>query len=232
MIKLEDVKDLDIGKDHLFVDQNGMRVLIRVDQDECATEDPLQDMDAQGRIYSFNRRHNSCIDEGLPSNVNDLPGFLDRKFGKDCWVLLSYFEHGNCLWFPKADERTRSMLSGDFRWDGCSTAGVWVMDKYLKKDIRAAMKRNKLTRGQQMHQWAQEACELFTAYCNGECYCFFVKVQGAEPDSCGGYWGNDLDYMWEEIRSNLKRHHVETLVPVDEFVESTAALEVLALQHS
>lgn len=230
-MKLDEVKDLDIGKDYLFVDQLGRRVLIRTDQDEVY-EDPLQDMDAQGRIYSFNTRHNSCIDEGLPPNICDLPAFLDGKFGKGCWVLLSYFEHGNCLWFPKADERTRSMLSGDFRWDGNSTAGVWVMDKCLKKDIRGAMKRLKMTRDQVLYQWAKEACEMFTCYCNGECFAYSVEVQGEEPDSCGGYWGNDLAFMWEEIRGNLKRHHVETLVSVDEFIEAESKPEPLALQPS
>ena len=230
-MKIEDLKDLDIGKEHLFVDQLGRRVMIRADQDEFC-DNPLEDMDAQGRIYSFSRKHVSCIDEALPPNVADLPKFLDRKFGKGLWVLLSYFEHGNCLWFPKADERTRSMLSGDFRWDGVTTAGVWVPDKCLKDDLRAAMKRNKLTRDQQLWQWAKEACDLFTCYCNGEAYCYAVEVQGEELDSCGGYWGNDTDYMWECVREHLAHHKVTTLTPVDEFVESTDEVEALALQHS
>lgn len=121
-------------------------------------------------------------------------------------VALSYFEHGNCLWGVAG---TMGNMP-DFMWDGTSMAGYWEPDKYLLEQLTdegldAPDKERE--RRERLEEWAKQACEVYTSWCNGEVYWYQVEVywydeelegrddyehrgEPIDSDSCGGYYGH------------------------------------------
>lgn len=143
---------------------------------------PLEDWDATGTIHSFSSRHVNSIDE---SGLEE----LQEEHGEDV-VFLSYFEHGNCLWGVKGT------MNGmpDFRWDGVGTAGVWVPDKYLLEEAEGLEPE---ARREKMVEWAKQACEVYTLWCNGEVYGVEVKVYKAKYSEDGDLYDQEEDYRFE-----------------------------------
>ena len=185
---------------------DGLIIFVRYEHDDNPFH-PLDDCDGMGKIHSFCRRHSNFVD----------PDTVDWS-SKEDFVLLSYFEHGQCLW------GVNGSMEGmpDFRWDGVSVAGYWEPDDALLQEARIF---KGIVRRAKMVKWAKQACEVYTQWCNGYVYWFNVTVHWARyaedsslfdeesdyrfedpitEDSCGGYYGNDEEYMKECILDNIK----------------------------
>lgn len=146
--------------------------------------------------YSFSTKHTnyrhpeelglsmSVDGNGDPVILN--PG-LRSKFRAGLAYFLSYYEHGNSVWFLKGHHRPGI----EYQWDGVRVAGLLVWEhspKELPRDKRA--------------KDAEIFLETYTAWCNGDGYYYRVEdAAGEDIDSCGGFYGSDTDYMLDQIRA-------------------------------
>lgn len=169
-----------------------MKLKIRVEHDQDV-DNPSEEGDGQWTLYSFNRNHSSfkhpeelglgaLNEQGNPTVKN--PG-LRRKLDVGLAFVLSYFEHGGCIWSLKG-------AGPQCRWDTVQVAGLLVWENKPSdmgpKDFEGRRKD------------AAEFLKTYTAWCNGECYCYMVEDESGETvDSCGGFIGPDLDYMFEAM---------------------------------
>ena len=105
---------------------DGKMIVGYIEQDS-SPQNPLDDCDGEGRIYSFNTRHCSYKH---PDSV-----LAENHKVKDLIVPLSYFEHGNCIW------DVLGALDGtpDFCWDGTRNAGFWVPDQCAVENLECHM---------------------------------------------------------------------------------------------
>lgn len=162
---------------------NGHIIFKQIVQDETP-ENPLVDCDAMGSIFSFGNRHGNFITREQFEEYTE-------QYGVDL-VLLSYFEHGSCIW------GVQGTLSNtpDFRWDGVDAAGIWIPDKCLldeAKNMKGKERREK------MELWAEQACTVYTQWCNGEVYGVCVKAYKAKyHDESGELYDDENDYRFEE----------------------------------
>lgn len=184
---------------------------------DCDTLNPLEDGYAIGTIHSFCTRHINHID---PEDVD----MTDKDI-----VVLSYFEHGPCIW------GVRGTMGGmpDFMWDGVGVAGIWQPDDELLKQAKKHQVGSPVRRAM-MERWAAQACEVYTAWCNGDVFYYNVCVHWARhaddsslfddeddyrfedplrDDCCGGFYGSDEEYMKEcmldIIKGVMEEHHPE-----------------------
>jgi len=167
---------------------------------------PLEDCDGMGKIYSLNRKHIN-YDHGFIKKI-----LKRRKSGEEVDVVkLSYFEHGLCRWMVAGTPKRG--MAGDWRWDGVDFAGIWVPDDCL---IKEAEELTGEARDSKMIEWAEQACEIYTDWCNGNFYGYTIKSfrvddedseeyedyeheSPIDNDSCWGYYG--LEYIEDEVES-------------------------------
>lgn len=145
---------------------------------------------------------------------------------KDDWheefvdlVPLGYFEHGMCLWHV-SDEIPRG-TEGDYRWDGINFAGFWEPDEVLLKEVEGL---GPVDRRKKMVQFARQACDVYTDWCNGQVYGYVVEAYTHRlpydrlrdyrydapeyDDSCWGFYGwsdfeGEVKSVWERAVEKL-----------------------------
>ena len=148
------------------------------------------------RLYSFGTRHASyrdpetlgltLVDRDEEPEVDDLA--LAEKLATGYAHFLSYFEHGDCIWFL-ADGYAPPGV--EFRWDGVRYAGLLVWED----EPVPTMTREDLAKDAAIY------LDAYTAWCNGEGYGFVIEDETGECiDSCCGYYGSDLAGMASAIR--------------------------------
>ena len=160
---------------------NGHIIFKKIVHDECPAN-PLEDCDAMGSIFSFSNRHVNSINQERAQEYIE-------EYEEDA-VFLSYFEHGNCLWGVKGTINN----TPDFRWDGVGTAGLWIPDKALleeAKNMKGQERRNK------MEEWAGQACEVYTQWCNGEVFGVVVTAYKAKYHDSGELYDTEEDYRFD-----------------------------------
>jgi len=135
------------------------------------TESPA---DAEGAWtpYSFNSRHLSFRD---PENFFPPDGELARKLEVGLAHVLSYFEHGNCVWMLQGAEK--GMLAGDWQFDGRDIGGILIWE-HDETDLGAMSKEDR-------EKDAAAFVATYTEWCNGECYGFTVKEVTERADAEG-----------------------------------------------
>jgi hypothetical protein len=126
-------------------------VFVKIEQDETSIN-PLEDCDGMGHIQSLNTRHSNHISQGefeqyVTVEQDNGWHFIDYtpKGEQECAVVLSYFEHGRCLWDVMCGERISRCP--DMRWDGVRIAGLWLPDEACKEHIRYAAVKSLLPEG-------------------------------------------------------------------------------------
>jgi len=124
-------------------------------------EHPCQEGYANGKIYSFNRRHTDYIGDDKEEMIEDL-------ISNHHAVQLSYHEHGNCTWFVRGTQQPP-----DMRWDGSYFAGLWVPEQDALDNIGDPNAEDFQTR---LLEYAKGVCEHYTAWCNGNIYEYEVKL--------------------------------------------------------
>ena len=174
-----------------YVGQNGVVFSIQIQQDEHAMN-PVEDCDCSGKIHSFSRRHGNFLDLHT-ADIEEAYEELNQRFGPEGegWIRLGYFEHGNCKWFP-IDNGIPPGTEHDFRWDGCSFAGVWEADKNVQDNLGNLQGKE---RYELLLKYCASVCEEYTNWCNGWVYGYSLTFpQTGATDSCGGFSG----YDWEK----------------------------------
>jgi hypothetical protein len=137
-------------------------VFIRIAYDESA-DNPLDTSERLGIIYSFSTRHMAFIDHHRPGG----PDAVREEFAEDA-VFLSFFEHGQSWWGVMGG---RAPSGVEFEWDGVRFAGVWIPTSALLQEADAAGEtRGSPERRARMEAAAAKACEIQTAYTNGQVY--------------------------------------------------------------
>ena len=149
------------------------------------------------KLYSFSRKFASFEDpenffpDGKPSIG------LRRKLDTGLAFVLSYFEHGNCVW-------SRKGTGPQCQWDNVQVAGILIWE-HKPKDMGAKSYDDRA-------KDADGFLEMYTCWCNGEVYGYSVEEEVMLPcghtetkfiDSCFGFYGNDMSYMAEQIREAL-----------------------------
>ena len=151
--------------------------------DDCP-ENPLKAMDSVGVIHSFSNKHASF------KHPDDLPECPDK-------VFLSYYEHGLCRWSVEGE--IHSGNCHHWAWDGVERAGAWLPDKYLLELAeQSGLKPGSKERAKKMKEWASCACELYTAWCNGEVYGINVYAYPVRKSKNGETYDQLDDYRHED----------------------------------
>lgn len=192
-------------------------VRILHDQD-CGN--PLEDCDGMGRIRALGHRddeHTITRDAFLklvgPLNDRELmERTLEALDGNpQPWdldaVVLSKYEHGGVRWFVRGDP-----TGTQCRWDTTSIAGVWTPDDALLEEVKGL---SATARRAKMEEFAQQACDEYTRWCNGECYGYEVKLyryvndrtdiedyehkKPLQEEACWGFIGSE--YVEQEARA-------------------------------
>jgi hypothetical protein len=174
-----------------------MRVTVNLHHDQDCPN-PMTDCDGQWTLHSFGRRHvNYTNPEALGLSLErDADGYpkvrnpgLRTKLKVGLAFFVSYFEHGQCMWFMPGCGPTCP-------WDSVKCAGLLVWD-HKPSDLGAKTY-------QERQKDAASFLEEYTHWCNGECYGFQVEDQeGGDLGGCCGFIGSadTLDYMFDEIRA-------------------------------
>lgn len=173
-----------------------LRIELRYDPDmECPTTS-----DCAWTLYSFSRRHSTfkapCDlglgglgEDGTPE-VFDLD--LQKKLEQGLAFWLSYFEHGNCLWFLRGDPAPPGV---EFQWDGRRLAGLLVWE-YPEDQIGAKTLEDRRAD-------ALAFLKEYTTWCNGEGLSYTIENEdGSVVDSCGGFL--DAEQLCYEASAFLK----------------------------
>lgn len=125
---------------------------------------------------------------------------LSREPGDPDAVLLDRFEHGLCRY---------SVTSSDgCRWDTSRGEAVWVPDQCLRDEL--AKIADPQERYAKAVEFAEQACDVYTDWANGNCYGYVVEQHAIvddapdeiefveEYDACWGYVGDE--YVQEELK--------------------------------
>lgn len=168
-------------------------ILLWHDQD---AESPTE-YDGAWKLYSFSRRHKAFKHPDHFFEDGALNAELQRKLDSGLAFLLSYYEHGLCVWSLKG-------TGPQCPWDSVDVAGILVWEH--AEDEMGATTVEARTKD------AASFLESYTAWCNGQVYGFTIEDERTLPcghtervdlESCGGYYGNDLKCMAEAIREGL-----------------------------
>ena len=151
--------------------------------------------------HSFSPRHINF------KHPDDLPD-LTEKLEKGLAFVLSYYEHGRCLWFRGG---TSTPPGVEFQWDGTRTAGVLIWDE---DEVNLG--------GRTYEERAKDAdafLETYTAWANGDCYYYVIEDLDEVIDSCGGFIG-DTDYMLTQIAEQIEGQNFTVVGDLAPWLES------------
>lgn len=198
-------------------------LFVRIQHDQDC-QHPLKDCDGMGSIRALGHRdtEDTITKEEFLALVGPLNDeeLLERAFealegNPQPWdhdaVVLSKFEHGLVLWSVCG-----TMHGGntpDWQWDGTPIAGVWTPDDALVDEVKGLTASERRAK---MEEFAQQACDEYTKWCNGDCYGYDVRLykyrakwetefdeyETAKPlaeESCWGFIGSE--YVEQEARS-------------------------------
>lgn len=163
-----------------------LTVYIEHDSDiECPA-----DWDENWTLYSFCSRH---MHFKHPNEFDLSSRKLKTKLKNGLAHKLSYFEHGNCLWFRKDGDVPPGV---EFQWDGVEFAGLLIWE-HPPSSIG----------GKTFEERAKDAdtfLKLYTSWANGEGYYYRIEDEEGEiVGSCGGFYGCDMEHMLDEIAREL-----------------------------
>lgn len=171
---------------------NGKIAFYRVSYDE-SPPNPCEDTDGMGIMYSFSRKHGNYLKMDYPTSRDECEKILRRDFGKYIQIL-GYFEHGQCDWHLSGCRPAGTEC--DYRWDGCSFAGMWVPDEVILaelKKIRGVEAKMAYAVG-----CAEACCKTYTQWCNGEVYAYSVDIYDVKKTDDDAVYDMESDYRHTE----------------------------------
>lgn len=153
-------------------------------------ENPLEYSDYE--LISFNRRH---INSGDPEELGWFKNGpyptpkLKKLMDKDLAFVLSYYEHGNCLWQLRDGPK---VPGSECPWDSVSVAGLLIFTGDVKDAPEKKHRRDA----------AKGLVEAYTDWSNGSVYEWFIENKHGETiDSLCGLFG--LDYAEDSLKEAL-----------------------------
>ena len=155
--------------------QTKYTVRIKHDQD-C---DNPNEWAGSWKLHSFSRKHiNFTHPDEFFNQSAKASRQLARKLEKGLAFILSYYEHGNCVWSVKG-------TGPQCPWDNVEVAGIAIWNEPASN------------MGAKTYDQRQADCarflEVYTDWCNGNCYGYVIEdAEGNQVDSCWGYIGNDV----------------------------------------
>ena len=168
-------------------------VFVTTAQDTTA-ENPCEDIDGMGMVYSFCRRHGNFLKDFEFPEKSELETALRAHFNDDI-VMLGYFEHGQCDWHVRGNKPPGTEV--DYRFDGVETAGVWVPDAEVRKTADGKKLRG-ADRTDWMVEQAAACCKVYSQWCNGEVYGYGIAVYEAKHAEPGDLYDDERDYRYDE----------------------------------
>lgn len=137
----------------------------------------------QFKLYSFCSRHRSYKhpkDLGLGEmDASGQPKTtinMRRKIAAGTAFILSYFEHGECVWSLQGE-------GPQCQWDSVRIAGLLVWEGKAKDIGKDYASREKAARA---------FLKSYTEWANGQCYCYRLEtLDGEDLDGCCGIIGWD-----------------------------------------
>ncbi len=179
------------------MDATAIKLVINFWHDEEA-EDPC---DTDGwKVYSFSTKHSNYM---RPGDVED---DMRPKLEAGLAFLLSYFEHGQCLWALRGE----LPIGARCPWDSVGTAGIIVWES-PEEDLGPKTLEER-------RKDAAAFIERYTHWCNGEVYGYTVEAVTPCPTcgkveetdevdfdlpSCGGYYPDDIDGMVTDMKDHI-----------------------------
>lgn len=170
---------------HLFIER------------EDSPEDP-NDRECDWRLISFNTRHLHFQHHEtlIKRDGTGATAAMRRKLAAGLAFVLSYYEHGDCLWYIPGTHSPP-----DMQWDGCRVAGVLIWGtKNPRRDMGAKTYEDR-------KKDAEAFVEHYTAWANGHLYYYRIEDADGEMLESSGDW-SDFGEMVQEIRPSLKGHRV------------------------
>jgi hypothetical protein len=159
------------------IEQNGKTYRITIYADEDAPS-PLEDWRGLGTILSLSHRHGNYHSGSVDDLLENSPDA----------VLLSYYEHGLCLWAVAGELPTHLRCP----FDSVGIAGFWLPDA---ETLASAQNYGGFTRRMFMRKRARVACDEYTQWCNGEVYGYEVERVTACAH-CGSEQASVIDSLW------------------------------------
>lgn len=155
------------------------------------------EFDGAWKLYSFSRRHR---DHENPETFfpNGKPTLaIRRKLEVGTAFLLSYYEHSGSLWSLQGE-------GPHCQWDTVDMAGILVWE-HKPSDMGAKTREARA-------KDAQGFLDDYNDWANGYGYGYQIEevvtlpcghTETNEVDSCYGFYSNQIDYMFENIRDAL-----------------------------
>lgn len=150
-------------------------------------EDP-HEMDGQWTLHQFSRDKSHFTDpyELFTENRKIRNPGLRRKLDVGLAFLVSYYEHGQCVWSIKG-------TGPQCRFDSVGLAGILVWEN-KPGDMGAKSYEDR-------QKDAAAFLQTYTDWCNGNVYGYSIDdPEGEVNDGCGGYFGHDTEYMLKCIQ--------------------------------
>jgi len=132
------------------------------------------------KLYSFSTRHINFKhpeEAGIGRDGQGLFLGIQSKLKAGTAFVLSYFEHGGCVWSLMGE-------GPQCQWDSVRVAGLLYWDGKPKDVGKDYAERRKSAIG---------FLEQYTEWANGECYYYVIEDAdtGETLDSCGGFIGGE-----------------------------------------
>ena len=152
----------------------------------------------------------------IAEGIEDLLEWNYEDAAKEAWIgcdpdaiLLDLYEHGGCVWSVAG-------TGMNCRWDTSRGEAVWVPDKYLRQELEKIPDPQE--RYAQAEKYAEQACNEYTSWANGDCYGVVVQVHEndgtfVEEDACWGYIGSEYaeESPAEQVKWAVARYEDEAL---------------------
>lgn len=190
----------DLTRDVIHPEEKPLQLEIHIDDQPT---DP-HEWDGQWTLHGFNssKVHYTHPDgHGITRAGESTIKGIQKKLDDGLAFIVSYYEHGDCVWFIKG----RGMPGTDCQFDSTTVAGVLIWENN-ENDMGARTYEDRT-------KDAEGFLKEYTAWCNGHVYGYTLEspegaAQCDDPvASCYGYY--DLEHMFEEIRSYVDGREVE-----------------------
>jgi hypothetical protein len=133
------------------------------------------------QLHSFNSRHRAFTDPanfirpGPLGAIVPVNGGISRKLAVGTAFILSYFEHGDCVWGHHGE-------TPSCQWDTTKVAGILVWEQPAKN----LGPKSYVDREEDARYYLEE----YTDWANGQCLGYtLTDDRGTVKDSCGGFIG-------------------------------------------